>query len=758
MIDISLVTGNIMNDINCFRVLIIDDNPYIHRDFIKILKTESQNELDKLSHSLFGEDKEKYRLPTFEIDVASQGQEGVSRIKEALAANRPYALAFVDIRMPPGWDGIETIKHIWEIDKNIQIVICTAYSDYSWEETFAHLGKSDNLLILKKPFDSISVRQLACSLTTKWHLTEEVKNYTTMLQKTIDDRTFSLQKSLSLIKSTFESSSDGILIVSRDGMITDYNTKLSTMLKIPQSVLDTKNESEFIAYIANCIEDPDEFIKKMENIKRFQDTASIDTIKFKTGEVFECYSQPHKMNNQNIGYILDFRDITKRAKLESELKYKATHDSLTGLANRVQFLDKLKLAIKSSEQNHTSFAVLFIDFDRFKLVNDSLSHQIGDELLQKAAVRLSSAMNPSDTLARLGGDEFVVLLMNMNEESVKNKVEYLLKTFQEPFIFPDRKLTLTASIGISLYPKDGTTTDVLLRNSDLAMYKAKSLKGNNYQFYANTMSIESLAALDQEMELRQAITNHEFYLCYQPQMDVITEQLIAVEALIRWHHPKKGDLLPLDFIPLAEETGLIVPIGEWVLNTACAQNKAWQEAGFPPIRVAVNVTHQQFRQSNLTKSVAEVLRKSNLDPKYLEIELTENVILSNGEILKTLRKLKQLGITIAIDDFGTGYSSLSYLHKIPLDRLKIDSSFIRNIHSEEDDEVIIRAIIAMANNLNLEVLAEGVETIQQLNFLKKHKCGDVQGYYFSKPLTAQEIEEYFNQINQSKDTLQELEP
>lgn len=735
-----------MSDKSNFRIIVIDDNPAIHRDFIKILKTESSSEFDKLKKELFGKniDENNY-LPNFVIDTASQGQEGVKKIEEALKAGHPYSLAFVDIRMPPGWDGIETIKHIWALDKGIQVVICTAYSDYSWEETVAHLGKTDNLLILKKPFDNVSVRQLACALTRKWQLAGESHRYTTMLKSEVEDRTSSLQKSLSLIKSTFESSSDGIIVINNDGKIIDYNQKLISMLHIPKSILDTLKAVNVLRYLEDQLkEGQEDFLNKLKKLDELPDEISIDVVKLKDGKILECYSQPHKQNEKIVGRILDFRDITKRAQLEQELQYQATHDALTGLPNRVNLLERMKLALHIAEQTRSKFAVLFIDFDRFKLVNDSLSHTVGDELLVAASKRLQSCIRTEDTLARLGGDEFVIIFMNVDKvESLLEKVRKLLAIFREPFQVDGRKVTLTASIGICFYPKDGKSYDVLLRNADSAMYRAKAQKGNNYQLYNPEMSTKSLAELDNEIELRQAITRGEFFLCYQPQISLEKGKLEAVEALIRWQHPRKGVLLPIDFIPLAEETGLIIPIGEWVMRSACKQNKAWQDAGYPPIRIAVNVSIQQFKLGNIIETVRDILKETKLNPEYLEIELTENVILSNREVINIVTGLKKLGVIIAIDDFGTGYSSLSYLRKIPLDRLKIDGSFIQHIKSPTDDEVIIRAVIAMAKNLNLEVLAEGVETIDQLNFLKKHECGDVQGFYFSKPLTKKELECYF---------------
>jgi EAL domain-containing protein (putative c-di-GMP-specific phosphodiesterase class I) len=327
-----------------------------------------------------------------------------------------------------------------------------------------------------------------------------------------------------------------------------------------------------------------------------------------------------------------------------------------------------------------------------------------------------------------------------SENDVVAIINKVISTYEKPLVIEERNITMSTSIGVSIYPNDGVTADILLRNADSAMYRAKDRRGNDYQFYNSEMNDRSLAQLEQESEIRDAIANNEFFLVYQPQLDLADEKLVAVEALVRWRHPTKGVLLPIDFIPVAEETGLIVPISEWVLRTACKQNKAWQVAGFPPIRIAVNITSEQFKLQNLSTIVADILKESQLEAKYLELELTENVIISNVAVMKTVGQLKELGVSITIDDFGTGYSSLSYLHKIPLDRLKIDGSFIQNIHSAHDDEAIVRAVIAMAKSLSLNVLAEGVETEDQLNFLKEHACEEVQGFYFSKPLSNKEFE------------------
>ncbi len=732
---------------NDFKIIVIDDNPAIHNDFMKILtQFNSPSDLDELSLKIFGKHSSPSKLlPNFTIDTASQGQEGVQHIKEALRQQSPYSLAFVDIRMPPGWDGIETIKHIWEIDKDIQVVICTAYSDYSWEETIELLGKTDNLLILKKPFDNISVRQLACALTKKWQLLQETRKFTNHLKDQVHERTVSLKKSLSLLKATLESSDEGIIVLDNDKNIIDFNLRFCDMWGISQDIIRTmpgdKLETEMMRKLAIS----DQFQSFLDTLYHHGEAVNIDQIIFKDGRIFDCYSQPQKLGDEITGRVLNFRDITQRIKLENDLQYQANHDSLTGLPNRIMLLDKIRDAIAQADKNSTLFSVMFIDLDRFKLINDSLTHEAGDDLLKQTAQRLQAMMRDQDTLARLGGDEFVAVLTGVkSEDELIAKANSLIRAFQSPFKLADRTVTVTASIGASIYPKDGSSTETLLRNSDAAMYSIKESGANAFRFYTREMSEKSLERLDQEMRLREALNNHEFILCYQPEMDLINNKIVAVEALIRWNHPEKGILLPLDFIPLAESTGLIIPLGEWILRTACAQNKKWQDLGFPPIRVAVNLSAQQISQQNLVTMIKDILQETGLKPEYLELELTENIVISHLEVMRTINALKELGVTIAVDDFGTGYSSLSYLKKLPLDRLKIDGSFIKQIHQDKDDEFILRAIIALAKNLKLDVLAEGVETQNQINFLKNQKCDEIQGYFYSKPLSVEQFEQILN--------------
>lgn len=747
------MNGNIEAKNTDFRIIIIDDNPEIHKDFVKILQPiERPGSLDDLKAKVFSaSEKSTFTLPRFHIDFATQGQEGFQKIQRELKLQRPYALAFVDIRMPPGWDGIETIKHIWEIDSNIQIVICTAFSDYSWEDTVEQLGTSDNLLILKKPFDNLAVRQLASALTKKWRLMQDVKEHTQLLEKSVEEKTTSLRHSLSLTRSTLESSTDGIVVVNNEDKIIDYNNKFIELWKIPDSIIATKNYKLFIEHALKKLSIPENYRKKLKELKRNAEDIDIGIIKLKDNHIFEQYTQPHHLQGKAIGRVWSFRDITKRAMLEQKLEMQATHDALTGLPNRILLLDRIQQAIAEAKRKRLLFCVLFLDLDRFKLINDSLTHQVGDQLLKEVAIRLKDALRAEDTVARQGGDEFVVLVSKLKKETEIDKIaKKLLNVFKKPFKIANRKIIIGASIGITLYPRDGKEADILLRNADLAMYRAKSLAGNQFQLYATELNQEALLRLERENELQKAIRNKEFYLCYQPQFNAIDKKIIAVEALIRWRHPKKGELLPIDFIPLAEETGLIMPIGEWVLREACRQNKEWQDRGLGYFQVGVNVASQQLKFSKFPQLVTEILKETGLDAQYLEIEVTENVIISNPEIIKTINAISALGVKIALDDFGTGNSTLSSLTKVHIDRLKIDRSFVEGIDINNSDEVIIQAIIGMSHSLNYEVLAEGVETQAQLDFLKEQNCEIIQGFFFGIPLEKTELEKFVQKLTAKK--------
>lgn len=438
-------------------------------------------------------------------------------------------------------------------------------------------------------------------------------------------------------------------------------------------------------------------------------------------------------------FVSTGRDITDRMETQERLQFLAHHDVLTELPNRTLFLDRLKQSLAYARWHDRLVAVLFLDIDRFKNINDTLGHEAGDRLLQELAQRLSSCLRDRDTVARFGGDEFVIMLNDIAEDGDVSKLaQKILDALKEPFSVSDTRLHVSASIGISLFPTDGKETGRLLRNADTAMYRAKELGRNNYQFYSLEMSTRVLERLTLENSLRHALERDELILHYQPQIDVRSGEIVGMEALLRWQHPDFGLVPPLDFVPLLEDTGLIIPVGEWVLKTACMQLAEWQRQGWNGMRMAVNISGRQFERPGLPRAVAEALA-CGIEASQLELEITESVLMHHGTT--TLEEVKRLGVRLSIDDFGTGYSSLGYLRRFPLDTLKIDRSFIRDIPDDAEDSAITHAIIMMGQSLKLELIAEGVETVVQQDFLESCGCHLMQGYLFSQPLPAAELRE-----------------
>lgn len=432
----------------------------------------------------------------------------------------------------------------------------------------------------------------------------------------------------------------------------------------------------------------------------------------------------------------------ERQQAEERVLHMAHYDALTGLPNRILLEDRLKQAIFHAQRYGRLVTVVFIDLDNFKLVNDSLGHSVGDELLKIVAQRMVACVRRTDTVARLGGDEFVIVLFDQTDQAaaITPTLQKIQEAMAQPILIGGHKLVVSGSMGLATFPVDGTDTETLLRNADAAMYRAKELGRNGYQFYASEMNSQIQEKLALQDGLRHAITHDEFRLLYQPQVDLRSGQIIGVEALIRWQHPELGMVSPVRFIPLAEETGLIVPIGNWVIYTACKQNKAWQDAGLPPMTMSVNISARQFTEKTLVSTVAHALLTSGLDAKYLELELTESMIMQNQQqAIATMRELQVTGVHLSIDDFGTGYSNLSALKSFPISRLKIDQSFVRDIPDDESDKAIAAAVISLGHQLNLRVIAEGVETEAQKSFLRDNGCDEMQGYLFSEPVPSEEI-------------------
>jgi diguanylate cyclase (GGDEF)-like protein len=618
------------------RILITDDNAAIHEDFRRILTASTQDDasLSEAESLLFGDPAATpAHHPAYALDFALQGQQAVQWVKQARADGRPYALAFVDMRMPPGWDGLETIEHLWKEDPDVQIVICSAHSDYDWRDIFERLGHSDKLLILKKPFEPIEVLQCASALSRKWQHERALEAHVESLEQVITVRT-----------------------------------------------------------------------EKLEAVNL-------------------------------------------------QLRHLATHDALTGLPNRVLLDDRLAQAIAHADRDSQPFAVMMLDLDRFKLINDSFGHRSGDMVLNEVARRLQGLVRSIDTVARVGGDEFVLVVSPSaacaDAEEIGRRANEILSA---PFQVEGVDLRISSSIGIAFYPTDGGSAESVLAHADAAMYCAKERGRNNCQCFSPGMKSVALERVSLESELHQALKLDQFELFYQPKVDTASGDIHSAEALIRWRHPQRGLIQPVEFIPLAEECGLIHEIGAWVLREACRQCAVWQRAGQPPLRVAVNVAASQFRRGDLLEVVRGALQKSQLDPRFLEIELTESAVMTNPEdSAAVLEQLSRMGVLVSVDDFGTGYSSMSYLRRFPIDKLKIDRSFIAELTTRADDASIVQAIVSLAHGLRLKVVAEGVETLEQLKFLQSVGCDQYQGYHFSEPLPAAEFAELVTRWQKAED-------
>lgn len=564
----------------------------------------------------------------------------------------------------------------------------------------------------------------------------------TLIQVTIHDITQQKQDELSLrlAAEVFENSLDGIIITNGEGKILTVNRVFSEVTgysreevlgRDPSLLQSGKHDSEFYKDFWHSLATTGQWQGEIWNRR-------------KNGEIYAEWMNLSSVKNEDgetLHYISVFSDITERKRTEDKIIHQAYHDALTNLPNRVLFKDRLEQALAFAHRiQHQNVAVLFMDLDRFKFINDTLGHDAGDQLLREVATRLHNCVRTSDTVARLGGDEFTILLPEVDHADeailVASKV---LEAMKHPFILAEQEIFVTVSIGISIYPNDGENVGTLMKNADAAMYHVKGQGRAGFHLYTNDLSLQTMRRLELQNQLYNALDRNEFILHYQPQTDVVSGEIFGVEALIRWQHPTLGLVPPGEFIPEAEETGLIQPIGAWVLEEACCQVKEWLNMGFP-LQVAVNLSGRQFHKKDLTGLVTRTLHLCGLPPELLELEITESVAMENAEhSLHTLQSITQTGVQTAIDDFGTGYSSLSQLKKMPLHTLKIDRSFIKDLMTDSDDSAIVTAIITMAHSLGLKVIAEGVETAQQLQRLQELGCDRAQGYLLGRPMPPHEI-------------------
>ncbi|SAM35937.1 putative bifunctional diguanylate cyclase/phosphodiesterase [Pseudomonas sp. 1 R 17] len=599
------------------RILIVDDATSIHLDFRKILCADADAEpsLDTLEQTLFG--TTAVARQAFILDSAYQGQEALDLVSRALATNTPYAMAFIDMRMPPGWDGLQTIEQLWNVDPNLQIALCTAYSDYSFEAIEARLKYNDQLLILKKPFDHLEIRQMASALTWKWQLAQDAALKVIGLERTIEERVQELLK---------------------------------------------------------------------------------------------------------VSHLLQY-------------------DALTELPNSTLLGDRLTQAIALGRRHDTQLAVMFIGLDRFKRINNALGYPVGDEVLQQVSQSLVAAVRESDSVFRYGSDEFVILLNDVQHpQQTQHIAQKVLQAISVTRHVAGHDLSVTASLGISIYPNDSSTAVELIKHAETAMHTTKERGPDDLSFYTEDMNLRARHQQKLESAIRQALEHDEFALHYQPKLDLKTGRILGAEALIRWFQPRSGWVHPADFIPVAEDSGLIVALTQWVLRHACEQAQAWRTMGLAPLRISVNISAIDFRQREFVDNLAAILKQTGLPPNQLELEITESVLMQNvDETVDILNRIKAMGVRLALDDFGTGYSSLSYLRRFPIDVLKIDQSFVRGLHENSQDAQLISAIIGMGKSLELNIIAEGVETVEQLNFLRAQHCEEGQGFLFSKAVPAKDF-------------------
>ncbi|MGO9853430.1 MAG: EAL domain-containing protein [Acidimicrobiales bacterium] len=548
-----------------------------------------------------------------------------------------------------------------------------------------------------------------------------------------------LGKALSLLTATLDSTADGILVVDAAGKVTSVNRRFGEIWHLPDDLLATKDDQQALAFVLDQMAHPDAFVAKVEELYAQPETESFDTLEFKDGRVVERHSRPQRVDGKTVGRVWSFRDVTDHKRLEEELAYRAFHDSLTGLANKALFQDRLDHALARIERTKSHLAVLFLDLDDFKTVNDSLGHGEGDHLLRRVATTLVGCLGASDTAARLGGDEFAVLIEDVqSQNAITALAQRILDTLRPPVRLGTKSVSSAVSIGIA-FNEAGTTSEQLLRNADIAMYKAKALGKDRFEIYRDEMYASVLARLELEEELRAAIDAGDLAVHYQPIIDLDAHRVVGLEALVRWSHPTRGLVPPAVFVPLAEELGLIGEIDSFVLRSACRQAREWRDEhlGSPELTMSVNLSARQLTEPFLSDRIAAQIDECGFDPRSLILEITESAMLTdNDATVHNLAQLRALGVRIALDDFGTGYSSFSHLDRLQIDIVKIDKSFVQALGSPDDTRGLAAAIVQLARTLGYQAIAEGVEQAEQADSLRALGCGLAQGYHLGRPLDA----------------------
>lgn len=651
-----------------------------------------------------------FRKEGYQTLTASRGDEALQLLEQ-----QDVGVILSDQRMPE-MTGVEFLRRSKEIRPDAVRMVLSGYADI--ESVTAAINRGSIYKFLVKPWDEALLRANVREAFERYELTVRGSQFTKV----------------------YENTQEGIMITDADSVIQSVNPAFTAITgyppdevlgKTPHLLRSGRHDDDFYANMWEQLVEEGHWQGEIWNRR-------------KSGEVYPEWlsiSAIHDHRGEVSQYVALFTDITEHKRNEEKLRHMAYHDVLTGLPNRRMFSKYLEATILQAERGQRLLAVMFLDLDRFKTINDSHGHDVGDKLLQAVAKRLKISLRKSDILARMGGDEFTLLLTSINDiRDVEGIAEKIKQTMADSIQIGEQTFFVTTSIGISLYPMDGENPEVLMKNADTAMYQAKQLGRDTFQFYTPAMNSTAKEQLDLENDLRLAQQRDELEVFYQPKMCLKSGRICGAEALLRWRHPEKGLISPVNFIPLAEETGLIVPIGEWVLRQACRDAQAWQAASLPAIRVAVNISVRQLMQTGLVETVATALEQSGLASRWLELELTESMLLEENDANRMLlQRFKEMGVTLSIDDFGTGYSSLSYLKQLPVDLLKIDQSFVQDLPHRREDAELVKNIITMAHGLQLEVIAEGVESEAQLVFLKNQGCDQIQGYLLHAPMPAVEF-------------------
>jgi len=728
------------------RILVIDDNRAIHEDFAKILvRLTPSGDLADLEADLFDTPAPAARTPVnFDVSFADQGEVGARMVEAAIAEGRPFSVAFVDMRMPPGWDGVATIKRMWELDPELQCVICTAYSDYSWEDILEQLGINDRLLLLRKPFDSAEVGQLASALTEKWHLARRAHLKLEQLRGMVEEQTCHLAESEARYALAAAGSNDGLW---------DWNLSTNEVFYAPRwsALLGLPPDEPRLA-------SPDRWLGRIHPDDSARFHAAFDELRAGTTEQLSIEYRILHSDGQYRWMLCrgavsrrpdgvpgraagSHTDITNRKVAETQLRHDASHDVLTGLPNRALLTERIARCIARQQRDPSfRYAILFIDLDRFKVINDSLGHVVGDALLVGLADRFSACVRCTDTVAvteghvaRLGGDEFVVLLEGIAHDSDALRVaDRLLADVAEPIGLAGHAVYASLSIGVAIGHAGYERVEDILRDADAALYRAKGRGRGRYDVFTDDLHVAAMDRWRVESDLRRAIEEQAFTLFYQPVLSLTSGAVLHFEALIRWRHPTRGLVMPDQFIPLAEESGLIVTIGQWVIEEACRQVRAWADRGVLTT-IAVNVASRQFAQPGFVDDVRRTLQASGVPASAICIEITESTTM-DPRAIETCSRLAELGIRLHLDDFGTGYSSLSYLTRMPVHVLKVDRSFVSRMVNDPMSAAIVQTVLGLAAALGMDSIAEGVETEAEAAALRPMKCTAGQGYLWSRPV------------------------